>query len=179
VVAHVEDARSKGATVLAGGRARPDLGPFFYEPTVLTDVTPEMLCYANETFGPVVSVYRVVDDQAAIDRANDTEFGLNASVYSRDPRHAHEVATQLRAGTVNINDGHIVGFGSADAPMGGMKDSGLGRRNGAEGILKYTEAQNVSLQRIPVTTPPKWLAYTLYTRGMQVVLRLFRKTGIR
>jgi succinate-semialdehyde dehydrogenase/glutarate-semialdehyde dehydrogenase len=179
VTAHVEDARAKGATVLAGGRPRPDVGPFFYEPTVLTDVTPEMLCYANETFGPVVSIYRVVDDRAAIERANDTEFGLNASVYSRDPRHAHEVAAQLKAGTVNINDGHIVGFGSADAPMGGMKNSGLGRRNGAEGILKYTEAQNVSLQRLPLTTPPKWLPYTLYTRGMQVVLRLFRKTGIR
>jgi acyl-CoA reductase-like NAD-dependent aldehyde dehydrogenase len=179
VTAHVDDARAKGATVLAGGRPRPDVGPFFYEPTVLTDVTPEMLCYANETFGPVVSIYRVVDDRAAIERANDTEFGLNASVYGRDLRHAHEVAAQLRAGTVNINDGHTVGFGSADAPMGGMKDSGLGRRNGAEGILKYTEAQNVSLQRVPLTTPPKWLPYTLYTRGMQAVFRLFRKTGIR
>jgi succinate-semialdehyde dehydrogenase / glutarate-semialdehyde dehydrogenase len=179
VIAHVEDAKAKGATVLAGGNTRPDIGPFFYEPTVLADVTPGMLCHDNETFGPVVSLYRVVDAAEAIDRANDTTFGLNASVYGRDLRKAHEVAARLRAGTVNINDGHIVGFGSADAPMGGMKDSGLGRRNGAEGILKYTEAQNVSVQRIPLTTPPRWLPYTLYTRGMQSVLRLFRRVGLR
>ncbi len=176
---HVEDARSKGATVLAGGRARPDIGPFFYEPTVLTDVTPDMLCYANETFGPVVSVYRVADDREAVERANDTSFGLTASVFGRNLKHAASVAAQLRAGTVNINDGHIVGFGSADAPMGGMKDSGLGRRNGAEGLLKYTEAQNVSLQRIPLTSPPKWLPYTLYAKGLQLTFRLFRRAGIR
>jgi succinate-semialdehyde dehydrogenase / glutarate-semialdehyde dehydrogenase len=121
----------------------------------------------------------VVDSQEAVDRANETAFGLNASVYGRDLRRAHKVAAQLRAGTVNINDGHIVGFGSADAPMGGMKDSGLGRRNGAEGILKYTEAQNVSLQRVPLTTPPRWLPYKVYAKGMQMTLRLFHKSRIR
>jgi succinate-semialdehyde dehydrogenase/glutarate-semialdehyde dehydrogenase len=179
VTRHVEDARAKGATVLAGGRARPDLGPFFYEPTVLTDVTPEMLCHDNETFGPVVSIYRVVDNNEAVARANNTAYGLNASVYGRDLRKAHAVAAQLQAGTVNVNDGHIVGFGSADAPMGGMKASGLGRRNGAEGLLKYTEAQNVSVQRVPLTTPPGWLPYGLYARGMQLTFRLLRKLNLR
>jgi succinate-semialdehyde dehydrogenase/glutarate-semialdehyde dehydrogenase len=179
VSAHVEDARAKGATVLAGGRARPEIGPFFYEPTVLTDVTPEMLCYDNETFGPVVSIYRVVDDADAVTRANATTYGLNASVYSRSIPHAEVVAAQLRAGTVNINDGHVVGFGSADAPMGGMKDSGLGRRNGTEGLLKYTEAQNVSLQKVPLTTPPRWLPYGLFAKNMRSVFKLFRKAGIR
>ena len=179
VIRHVEDARSKGATVLAGGRARPDLGPFFYEPTVLTDVTPEMLCHDNETFGPVVSIYRVVDNNEAVAKANNTAYGLNASVYGRDLRKAHAVAAQLQAGTVNVNDGHIVGFGSADAPMGGMKASGLGRRNGAEGLLKYTEAQNVSVQRVPLTTPPGWLPYGLYAKGMQLTFRLLRKLNLR
>ncbi|TCO65796.1 succinic semialdehyde dehydrogenase [Actinocrispum wychmicini] len=179
VVKHVEDARSKGATVLAGGKPRPDIGPFFYEPTVLTDVTPEMLCYDNETFGPVVSIYRVVDENEAVERANETVYGLNASVFGRDVRKAHDVAARLRAGTVNINDGHVVGFGSADAPMGGMKDSGLGRRNGAEGLLKYTEAQNVSEQRVPLSAPPGWLPYTLYTKAMRLTLRLFRRLGLR
>ncbi|MET0134345.1 MAG: succinic semialdehyde dehydrogenase [Kibdelosporangium sp.] len=179
VIAHVEDARSKGATVLAGGRARPDIGPFFYEPTVLTNVTSDMLCYSNETFGPVVAIYRVGGTDEAIQRANDTNYGLNASVYSRDIGRAQAVAAQLKAGTVNINDGHIVGFGSVDAPMGGMKDSGLGRRNGAEGILKYTEAQNVSLQKTPLTTPPRWLPYGWYARGMRMVFKLFRQSNIR
>jgi succinate-semialdehyde dehydrogenase/glutarate-semialdehyde dehydrogenase len=179
VSAHVEDARAKGATVLAGGRARPEIGPFFYEPTVLTDVTPEMLCYDNETFGPVVSIYRVVDDAEAISRANSTTYGLNASIFSRSTMHAELVAAQLKAGTVNINDGHVVGFGSADAPMGGMKDSGLGRRNGAEGLLKYTEAQNVTLQKVPLTTPPRWLPYGLFAKNMRALLKLFRKTGVR
>jgi succinate-semialdehyde dehydrogenase/glutarate-semialdehyde dehydrogenase len=180
VTAHVEDARAKGATVLAGGQARPDIGPFFYEPTVLTDVTPEMLCYDNETFGPVVSVYRVIDADEAVERANATTYGLNASVYSRNMERAHQVAAQLRAGTVNINDGHIVGFGSADAPMGGMKDSGLGRRNGADGLLKYTEAQSVAVQRVSMATnPPRWLPYRLYARGVSLLIRLLHKAGLR
>ncbi|ONI84363.1 succinic semialdehyde dehydrogenase [Actinosynnema sp. ALI-1.44] len=179
VTRHVDDARAKGATVLAGGRPRPELGPFFYEPTVLTGVTPEMLCYDNETFGPVVSVYRVLDDQEAIDRANATSYGLNASVYSKSVPHAEQVAALLKAGTVNVNDGHVVGFGSADAPMGGMKDSGVGRRNGIEGLLKYTEAQNVSVQRVPLSTPPKWLPFAVYVKGMRALLRVVRKTGIR
>ncbi len=80
VRAHVDDAVAKGATVLAGGRARPDLGPYFYEPTVLTDVTEEMTVYREETFGPVVSIYRVADEHAAVEAANDTPYGLNASV---------------------------------------------------------------------------------------------------
>jgi acyl-CoA reductase-like NAD-dependent aldehyde dehydrogenase len=179
VVAHVDDARAKGATVLTGGKVRPDIGPYFYEPTVLINVTPEMTCYDNETFGPVVSIYRVANENEAVDRANATGYGLNASVYSRNIARAQEVGARLRAGTVNINDGHIAGFGSADAPMGGMKDSGLGRRNGAEGILKYTEAQNVAVQRVPLTTPPRWLPYGLFTRAMAVTIRLFRRIGLR
>ncbi|RSM75083.1 succinate-semialdehyde dehydrogenase (NADP(+)) [Kibdelosporangium aridum] len=176
---HVEDARAKGATVLTGGKAMPELGPFFYEPTVLTDVTPEMLCYDNETFGPVVSIYRVATEAEAIDRANATSYGLNASVFSKSIEHGERVAAQLKAGTVHINDGHVVGLGSADAPMGGMKDSGIGRRNGAEGLLKYTESQNISAQRVPLVTPPRWLPFGWYVKGMQGLLRLIRRTNIR
>ena len=176
---HVDDARSKGATVLAGGRPRPDLGPFFYEPTVLTDVTPDMLCHASETFGPVVTLYPYATEDEAVALANDTDYGLNASVYSRDPVRARQVAARLRTGTVNVNDGYAAAFGSTDAPMGGMGRSGLGRRHGAEGLLRYTEVQSVAAQRFDVLTPPKWLPQKAYSRFMTAALRLMKKARLR
>jgi succinate-semialdehyde dehydrogenase/glutarate-semialdehyde dehydrogenase len=176
---HVDDARAKGATVLTGGRPRPDLGPYFYEPTVLTDVTPDMLCHASETFGPVVSLYpyRSVDDAVAL--ANDTEFGLNASVYGRDLVRAGEVAARLRTGTANVNDGYASAFGSTDAPMGGMGASGLGRRHGAEGLLRYTEVQTVAVQRFDLLNPPRWMPHGVYTKFMALSLRLMKALRLR
>ncbi|HEY7592842.1 MAG TPA: succinic semialdehyde dehydrogenase [Actinophytocola sp.] len=176
---HVDDARAKGATVLTGGRPRPDLGPYFYEPTVLTDVTPEMLPHAAETFGPVVSLYPFGSDDEAVALANQTDYGLNASVFGRDRARATKVAARLRAGTVNVNDGYASAYGSIDAPMGGMGVSGLGRRHGAEGLLKYTEAQTIGTQRIAMLNPPKWVPYGLYTKVMAASLRLMRRLGIR
>ncbi|MFI6394708.1 succinic semialdehyde dehydrogenase [Nonomuraea sp. NPDC050540] len=146
VSAHVDDAIVKGATLLAGGRARPDLGPFFYEPTILTGVTEKMELCANETFGPVVALYPFTSDEHAVALANDTVYGLNASVWTRDLARGRSVATRLKAGTVNINEGYASAYASYDAPMGGMKSSGLGRRHGAEGLLRYTEAQTVASQ---------------------------------
>jgi acyl-CoA reductase-like NAD-dependent aldehyde dehydrogenase len=107
---HVEDALSKGATLLAGGRQRPDLGPFFYEPTVLTDVVEGMECFAEETFGPLVSVYRFGTDDEAVELANATRYGLNASVWSRSSRRGREVAARLRAGTVNVNEAYAAAW---------------------------------------------------------------------
>jgi acyl-CoA reductase-like NAD-dependent aldehyde dehydrogenase len=144
VQAHVDDAVAKGATVLAGGTARPDIGPYFFAPTVLTDVTAEMECFANETFGPVVAVATVASDNEAIDRANDSEFGLNASIFSGSVANARRLADRLDAGSVNINEGYRASFSSVDAPMGGMKNSGLGRRNGPEGILRFVQSRTVS-----------------------------------
>ena len=144
ITAKVGDAVAKGATVLAGGKARPELGPYFFEPTVLTNVTPAMECFAAETFGPVVAVTIVDSEAEAIAAANDTEFGLNASVFTGSVARGRRVADQLNTGSVNINEGYRGSFGSVDAPMGGMKKSGLGRRNGVEGMTRFVDARTVA-----------------------------------
>ncbi|MDF3291071.1 succinic semialdehyde dehydrogenase [Streptomyces silvisoli] len=176
VTRHVEEAVSKGATVLAGGRARPDIGPLFYEPTILDGVQPPMAVCTEETFGPVVSVYRFDDEDDAIARANATPYGLNASVWTRDARRGRAVAARLRAGTVNVNEGYAAAYGSVQSPMGGMKDSGLGRRHGSEGILKYTEPQTVATQRILPMAPSFGMndeAYAAFmTRSLKALKRL-------
>lgn len=147
VSSHVADAVERGATVVAGGHACPEVGPYFYAPTILTGVDDSMTLCTVETFGPVVAVYPVDSDEEAITRANDTEFGLNASVLSKDVAAARAIALQLRSGTVNINEGYAAAWASKRSPMGGMGSSGLGRRHGDEGMLKYTEAQTIATQR--------------------------------
>ena len=106
VMAHIDDAKKKGVTVLAGGVARPDIGPYFIEPTVLTDVTPDMKCASAETFGPVVAVHVVDSEDAAVRESNDSEYGLNGAVFSRSRGRARRVAVRLKAGTVNVNEGY-------------------------------------------------------------------------
>jgi succinate-semialdehyde dehydrogenase / glutarate-semialdehyde dehydrogenase len=176
VTRHVEDARAKGAEVLAGGHALPELGPLFYAPTVLAGVTEDMEVAREETFGPVVSLYTVATDDEAIARANDSVYGLNASVWSRNNRRAEGVAARIEAGTVNINDSYGAAWASVDAPMGGFKDSGLGRRHGREGILKYTEVQTIARQRlIPVGAIPglsQQLTSQVLTRGISLLHKI-------
>ena len=173
---HVEDAKAKGAKVIVGGKARPDIGPLFYEPTVMTGVTPEMECAANETFGPLVSIYPVADIEEAIARANDTEYGLNASVWAASTADGEKIATRLRSGTVNVNEGYAFAWGSLSAPMGGMGLSGMGRRHGPEGLLKYTEAQTIATARVLNLDPPFGLPPTLWQKSLlplvQAVMRL-------
>ena len=153
VSAHVDDAVAKGAMLLTGGRARPDLGPFFYEPTVLADVTDDMLCAQGETFGPVVAIHVVQSEDEAIALANASEYGLNASVFGGSLPRARRVAERIDAGSVNINEGYRATFSSIDAPMGGMKQSGIGRRNGAEGLMRFVEARTVAEATGLVTLP--------------------------
>ena len=176
--AHVRNAVDAGATVLAGGRARPDLGPFFYEPTVLTDVGATMTCFDEETFGPVVSLYRFGDLDEAVERANATSYGLNASVWSGSGCRGREVAARLRAGTVNVNEAYAAAWGSIDAPMGGMGDSGMGRRHGAHGLDKYTEAQTVAEQRLFNLAPPlEQLGDKGFAEVMTTALRMLKRVG--
>jgi succinate-semialdehyde dehydrogenase / glutarate-semialdehyde dehydrogenase len=177
VSAHVEDARAKGATVLAGGRRREDLGELFYEPTILAGVTPEMDCYAEETFGPIVSVYPVLDEDEAVARANNSEYGLNASVWTSDHDRGRRVASKIKCGTVNVNEGFAATFGSIDAPMGGMKNSGLGRRQGKDGIRRFVDVQAVATQTgIPIA-PSHGLDGKSFTSVMTGLLRIMKKAG--
>ncbi len=178
-MAHVADAVAKGATVLAGGRARPDLGPYVHEPTVLDGVTEAMACRAEETFGPVVSIYRVSSDDAAVALANDTAYGLNASVWSRDVRAAQAIARRIRCGTVNVNEAYAAAWGATGAPMGGMGDSGLGRRHGREGLLKYTEAQTVATQRLVGFGPALGMDDKRFVGFMTTALRGLKAMGWR
>ncbi|MEV7489699.1 succinic semialdehyde dehydrogenase [Streptomyces sp. ARC12] len=179
VTEHVDDAVAKGATVLAGGKARPDLGPLFYEPTILTDVTPDMTLYDHETFGPVVSIYTYQDVEEAITLANATSYGLNASVWSRNGARGRAVAARVHAGTVNVNEAFAAAWGSVDAPMGGMGDSGLGRRHGADGILKYTEPQTIAHQRIQGFTPPARISPETWAALLTGALKLLKTAGVR
>jgi succinate-semialdehyde dehydrogenase / glutarate-semialdehyde dehydrogenase len=152
---HIADAVEKGATVLAGGRRRPDLGPHFFEPTVLTDVTEGMAVDCEETFGPVVSIHRFDDPEDAVARANNTQYGLNASIWTRRPREGRRLAQLIEAGTVSINDAFTATWGSVDAPLGGYKASGVGRRHGAIGIQRFTESQTIAVQYLmPIAAPP-------------------------
>lgn len=144
VQAHLDDAVAKGAIVLAGGRARPELGPWCFEPTVLTGVTPEMRVFAEETFGAIASLYLVGSDDEAVFAANSGEYGLNAAVLTGSSRRARRIADALQAGSVNINEGYRASFASVAAPMGGVKQSGLGRRNGPEGLLRFVDPVTVA-----------------------------------
>jgi len=180
VQGHLQDALDRGARLLTGGRHRPDLGPWVLEPTVLADVPPEAELHDEETFGPVVALYTFDDDDEAVRRANDSPYGLNASIWSGDPGRARRLGERLRVGTVNINDGYAAAWGSVDAPMGGFKDSGLGRRHGREGILKYTEAQTTAVQRGIRLGPSKLLPPRRFARVFSLGLRLLRRVpGLR
>ncbi|MFI7012779.1 succinic semialdehyde dehydrogenase [Streptomyces sp. NPDC050164] len=179
VTRHVEEAVAKGAKVVAGGVARPDIGPYFFEPTILDGVGTDMSVCAEETFGPVVSVYRFKSEDEVIERANATAYGLNSSVWTRNGRRGQEVAARLRTGTVNINEGYAPAYGSVQSPMGGMKDSGLGRRHGSEGILKYTEAQTVAHQRVLPMAPALGMDDEKYAQFMTRSLRLMKAFRFR
>ena len=173
VAAHVDDAVGKGAEVLAGGRARPDLGPYFYEPTLLAGVTEDMQLCRAETFGPVAAVYRCSSVDEMVARANDSEFGLNASVWTRDVEAGRAIAARLQTGTVNVNEAYAATWASA-APMGGWKQSGLERRHGRHGILKYTDPQTVSVQRLLNIGTPPLLSHGQYAAAMTQALRLLK-----
>lgn len=172
---HVADALDNGATLVSGGITRPDIAPWFHEPTVLEDVPETAICFAEETFGPLVSLYPYTIVGEAIEAANSTVYGLNASVWG-PVRRARKVAPKIKAGTVNINEGFAATFGSIGAPMGGMKESGTGRRQGAEGVLRFTETQSVGVQRVIPVGGPSFLPQRTFASLLTFGLKFLRRT---
>jgi acyl-CoA reductase-like NAD-dependent aldehyde dehydrogenase len=154
---HVQDAVAKGATVLAGGKRGPH-GQFF-EPTVLVDVDHSMLCMRDETFGPTLPIMKVADEDEAIRLANDSRYGLSASVWTRDPDRADRITRKLEAGAVNQNNVMMSTF-QLTIPMSGWKESGLGSRSGGPaGILKFCRQQSVVSERFTLSSEPHWYPY--------------------
>jgi succinate-semialdehyde dehydrogenase/glutarate-semialdehyde dehydrogenase len=138
----IDTAVRAGASVLTGARRRSDLGNAFVEPTVLTDVRPTDELAVEETFGPVISLHPVKSRQEAVALANDSPYGLNASVWAASS-DAMAVAREIESGTVTINSSLMI-YNAFDLPMGGIKRSGIGRRHGERGILRYTQEQSIA-----------------------------------
>jgi succinate-semialdehyde dehydrogenase / glutarate-semialdehyde dehydrogenase len=170
----VSDAVSKGAKVLAGAKALPELGPYFYAPTVMTNIKPEMRLAREEVFGPFIAVVGYDSIDEAVELANDTEYGLNASVVG-PVKLAEKVANRLMAGSVNINEGYRASMASIDSPMGGMKQSGVGRRNGHYGLLRFTEARTVGIATGLLNFPSRAKQYNKMAPLMNALAKVMKK----
>lgn len=152
--AHIREAVNKGARLLYGGQRRPELGPLFLEPAVLVDVDHSMCVMQEESFGPIIAMMPVNSEAEAVRLANDNPYGLSATVYTRDLRHGIQIARQIDSGDAAVNRPLAI-WGTADAPMGGRKDSGIGRRNGPEGLLRFVTSQTVVVDTVPrLIAPP-------------------------
>jgi acyl-CoA reductase-like NAD-dependent aldehyde dehydrogenase len=158
IEAHVADAVRKGARVLTGGRAGDGPGMYF-EPTVLVDVDHSMTCMTEETFGPTLPIMKVGDAEEALRLANDSPYGLQASVWTKDLRRGEQLARRVEAGAVCVNDAQV-NYTSLELPMGGWKTSGLGTRHGAGGIRKYTKQQTILVTRFAGKRDPHMFPYS-------------------
>jgi succinate-semialdehyde dehydrogenase/glutarate-semialdehyde dehydrogenase len=168
---HVEDAIARGAKVRAGGRRNPGLDGLFYEPTVLTDVTHDMRVMREETFGPVLPIMRVADEEEALERANDTDYGLGGQVWTRDTGKGVEMAHRMESGSVCINDMTMT-YGLQEAPFGGLKQSGIGQVNGEVGLRGYCHALPIVVDRFGGRQTAAQYPYSLKKdRGMQRLIR--------
>ena len=143
---HVAEARERGAKILTGGRRNPDLDGLFYEPTVLVDVDHEMKIMQRETFGPILPIMRVANEEEAIELANDSAYGLGGSVWTRDNRKGVKIAQRMESGSVCVNDMTMT-YGIQEAPFGGRKASGVGQVNGEVGLRGYCHAEPIVVDR--------------------------------
>lgn len=173
VMGFVQDAIQSGAKLVAGGKQLIEAGPYFFAPTVLTNVGPTARLHTQEVFGPVIDVAGYDDIETAIELANDSDYGLNASVVG-DAKLAVKVAEKLNAGSVNINEGYRASFASMESPMGGVKSSGQGRRNGPGGLLRFTEAKSIGVASGIFKLPTRGSQYKLLAPLMRLMLKWFR-----
>jgi len=155
----LHDAAERGAKVLTGGRRRPEIGPNFLEPTVVTGVDGTMRLMQEETFGPVIAIRAVASADEAVEEANDSPFALSASVWTRDAQRGEEIAARVRAGSVMVND---VGsyYGICEAPHGGRGASGWGRSHSRFGLLEMVQVKYVDVDRLPGVAKSWWYGYT-------------------
>jgi len=176
---HVEDARQKGARVLTGGKRKEGAGTW-YEPTVIADVDHSMKVMIDETFGPVVPVMKVQDGDEAVRLANDTRYGLSASVFAGTNDKGEAIARRIEAGAVNVND-VLTNFFAHGLPMGGWKESGIGFRHGSYGIKKYVRPESIVVPRVKQgKRDPLWFPYTSGRRKLvNRVNRLVNARGLR
>ena len=175
---HVRDAVDKGAKVLVGGHRRQGDGQFF-EPTVLVDVDHSMKIMREETFGPTLPIMKVTNAEEAVELANDSPYGLQASVWTRDATLGEQLARRVQAGVVCVNDAQV-NYTALNLPMGGWKASGLGSRHGANGIRKYTKSQSLLVTRIAPKRDLHMFPYSkLRTRALGGLMRLLYGRGKR
>jgi acyl-CoA reductase-like NAD-dependent aldehyde dehydrogenase len=179
IAAQVDDALARGAQILTGGRRNPALGGLYYEPTVLVDVDHSMSIMSEETFGPVIPIMKARDAEDALRLANDSRYGLSASVFSQNRAVAQDIAGRLDSGAVCVNDS-LVNFIIPDAPMGGRKESGFGQRHGAEGIRKFCHRKTIVTDRFGLKEEFPWYPATRKkARQVRHLLNLLCHTGWR
>lgn len=156
---HVDDFRASGARIETGGRRNPDHEGLFYEPTVITNANNEMRAMREETFGPTLPIATFASEEEAIRLANDSEFGLTASVWTRDRAKGERVARQIEAGSVCINE-VLYTHGIGQTPWGGFKNSGRGRTHGLEGLLELVQPQHIHTNNLAILPDAWWMPYS-------------------
>jgi acyl-CoA reductase-like NAD-dependent aldehyde dehydrogenase len=167
---HVRDAVAKGAKVLTGGHPRAGAGRF-YEPTVLVDVDHSMKCMQEETFGPTLPIMKIANAEEGVRLANDSEYGLQASVWTSDTDRGEALARRVEAGVVCVNDAQV-NYTALNLPMGGWKTSGIGTRHGSAGIRKYTKVQSLLVTKRALKREPFMFPYK--ARQTMLLRRFFR-----
>lgn len=178
IESHVEDARAKGAIIHTGGKRAEGLNGLFYEPTVLSNLTPDMRVVNEETFGPVLPIIRVKTEEEAIRLANETDYGLTASVWTKDTARGEGIARRIDAGSVAVND-HSITYGVMEAPFGGVKNSGVGRVNGKEALRGYCYEQPIITDRWGRDTESQWYPFGAADfDGMKKAMKVLYKTPL-